>query len=43
MEQLTSPNGHMVNASDHDAPRLKKCGYKPVPKPKKKKAKKTEG
>ena len=44
MERLISPNGHVVCASDHDAPRLKANGYKPEPKPKKakKKAKKSE-
>lgn len=43
MERLISPNGHIVCASDHDAPRLKANGYKVEPKPKKKKVKKTEG
>ncbi len=46
MERLISPNGHVVCASDHDAPRLKANGYKVEPKkakPKKEKAKKTEG
>lgn len=44
MERLISPNGHIVVASDEDAPRLKLCGYKPEEKPKKpkKKAKKSE-